>query len=214
MIHRVTGALKCALRGTATPPSLSMSSQRFTPPSPSPDSSPSSSPPLGPCDSSPASSPSSRPLSLSPPASPRVTHPFAASTKGVRQPRIYEKRVSYGSSHIDTDDSDAFGAPSSRDQPRVISWSTTARDQSDLHARTASTASTSSTDAWLTPARCASTSRPALSDPEFDINLSDEEEDEKKLHTVWKSRTERERALWDGAIELAYQKLDGIVDLQ
>lgn len=88
------------------------------------------------------------------------------------------------------------------------------QDQSDQRVRTASTASNSSTDTWLTPSRRASASGSALPDPELDIDLSDEEEDEKKLPVVWKSRAERERALWDGAIELAYQKLDGIVDLQ
>lgn len=211
MTYRVTRRLLCTRR-RATSTRLSMSPPRLTSPSLSLNSSPSSSPPLGPCDSSPASSPVSRALSLSPPASPGVADPFAASTKGVRQPRIYEKRDSYGSSYNGTDDSDVLGVSSSRLQPRVPSWST--QDQSDQRVRTASTASNSSTDTWLTPARRASASGSAFVDPELDIDLSDEEEDEKKLPTVWKSRAERERALWDGAIELAYQKLDGIVDLQ
>ncbi|KAK7683415.1 hypothetical protein QCA50_013678 [Cerrena zonata] len=54
-------------------------------------SSPSSSPSFGPIDSSPLSSPNLNPLS-SPPPSPGLVHPFAASAKATRRPKLYEKR--------------------------------------------------------------------------------------------------------------------------
>ena len=54
-------------------------------------SSPSSSPSFGPIDSSPLSSPNLEPIS-SPPPSPGLVHPFAASAKATRRPKLYEKR--------------------------------------------------------------------------------------------------------------------------
>ena len=57
----------------------------------SPLSSPSSSPSLGPIDSSPPSSPNLAPLGSSP-ISPGPSHPYAASTKAIKPPPLYEKR--------------------------------------------------------------------------------------------------------------------------
>lgn len=66
-------------------------------------SSPSSSPSFGPVDSSPPSSPNLHPLS-SPPGSPRPTDPFAGGNKGVKRPRIYEKRSHHWADQIDSPD--------------------------------------------------------------------------------------------------------------
>ncbi|KAL4250506.1 hypothetical protein ABKN59_006975 [Abortiporus biennis] len=78
-------------------------------------SSPPSSPSPCPIDSSPPSSPNLTPLNDSPPGSPGLIHPFAASTKAAKRPRIYEKRTPserWGDQIIDDDaDSSFFASP-------------------------------------------------------------------------------------------------------
>lgn len=75
-------------------------------------SSPSSSPSFGPIDSSPLSSPNLNPLS-SPPPSPGLVHPFAASAKATRRPKLYEKREQRRLAELDAFDHE-FDASSTR----------------------------------------------------------------------------------------------------
>lgn len=75
-------------------------------------SSPSSSPSFGPVDSSPPSSPNLNPLS-SPPPSPGLVHPFAASAKATKRPKIYEKRVQRRLAELDSFD-DVFDTSPTR----------------------------------------------------------------------------------------------------
>ncbi|KAI0690213.1 hypothetical protein BC835DRAFT_1307995 [Cytidiella melzeri] len=198
------------------------------------DSSPESSPIIEPVDSSPPSSPSLQPISLSPPVSPGPAHPFAASTKGVKPPRLYEKRNIY----ISEDDSDDFAsgvgslsenyAPYA--QPGNI-WSTSPRKKrtpNNSHVRTLSGASTSSSVTEIAPGRpfaprqllfgvprvsqrsTSTDSRDELSA----INLTDDENPGLVPDNRAHNRFGREQAIWDSAITKAVDSADGLVDLQ
>ncbi|KIP02840.1 hypothetical protein PHLGIDRAFT_122119 [Phlebiopsis gigantea 11061_1 CR5-6] len=196
-------------------------------PPPSPTFSSSSSPSLGPCDSSAPSSPSHEPLSLSPPASPGVTHPFAGSTKAVREPRIHEKRaarVEYGTisfradllKHAETRLNDGRTAPvhplagSANTAWMPPDWE---KKPSRTQGRTVSVASISSCDT-LEPVRLFARGRASdrgLDDD--DVDLSDKD-DTQSGRSMSKSRREIEEQAWENVITGAVDRADGIINLE
>ncbi|KAI0825577.1 hypothetical protein BC629DRAFT_1602328 [Irpex lacteus] len=187
------------------------------------DSSPESSPALEPIDSSPPSSPALQPVSLSPPVSPGPAHPYAASTKAVKQPRLYEKRDAFYS-----DDEDVFGDVR---EHASSAWSLSPRKKRvsmHSHTRALSNASTSSsiTDATLGrhiaprqllfgPPRSSQRSLSTDSRDELAaIDLSDDEDTTFKRPLRPQSHLEREKHIWDAAITTAVDTADGLIDLQ
>ena len=192
--------------------------------------SPASSPSIGPCDSSAPSSPSPEYQSLSPPASPGLVHPYAASTKGVRAPRIYERHERRISEHDDEisfrlDLIDPHALPSSRSHTtRTLShplagsansiWQPPEWEKkpSHSHNRTTSSASTGSTGTFDTDAIFTAPSRRfAESDYDYDaIDLSDDEQD---TQSAVVRRQRLEQNAWENAINQAFDHADGIIDL-
>lgn len=197
--------------------------QRFVS-SPSPPAySPASSPSFGPCDSSPPSSPAPEPLSLSPPASPGPAHPFAASTKAVRAPRLYERRVS----RVEFDNisfrADLLESPVRDGHTTSISvhplagsantaWTPPEWEKkpAQRQARTMSMASISSSDT-LEPRMLFESGRRADSDCDnISIDLSDDEETKP---VPAKARRKLEQDAWDDAISKAVDFADGVIAL-
>lgn len=213
-----------------------MSFSTTSPPS-SPTYSPASSPAVGPCDSSPPSSPSrdepEHPLSLSPP-SPGPAHPFAASTKGVRAPRLYERRqyrhdldddISFQVEFLDRDHSPTRShtrTTSTLAHPLAASanaawvppeWEKKPRRES----RALSTTSFSSADTLEAhPRRLFAPSKQSVVGSDLDddaINLSDDDGSAYLAPVSRRSRRELEQEMWDRAIAKAIDKANGIIDL-
>jgi hypothetical protein len=201
--------------------------QRFRSLSPSAAYSPASSPSFGPCDSSPPSSPHAHDRSPSPPASPGLAHPFAASTKGVRPPRIYERHerrisdndISFQLDLLDPDASPARAGHATNIPVHPLAGSANAawtppeweKKPSRRRVRTFSSTSMSSSGTFE-PEHLFSTpsQRFPESDGDYDaINLSDDED----AWSVRKSRRQQEQEMWDKAITTAIDKADGIIDL-
>ncbi len=172
--------------------------------------------------------------------SPGPAHPYAASTKAVKQPRLYEKRDAFYS-----DEEDVFGdvrgefacscdlpsQPDSYSEHASSAWGLSPRKKRlsmHSHTRALSTASTSSsvTDSTLGrhiaprqllfgPPR---TSQRSLSTDSRDelaaIDLSDDEETTFKRPLRPQSHLDREKHIWDAAITTAVDTADGLIDLQ
>ena len=196
-------------------------------PPPSPTFSSSSSPSLGPCDSSPPSSPSHEPLSLSPPASPGVTHPFAGSTKAVREPRLHEKRapragyetIAFRTDLLDDVETRLHDDHTTPVHPLAGSAKTAwmppdwEKKPSRTHGRTVSVASISSCDT-LEPVRLFTADRSSrLALDEVDLDLSDKE-DAHSGTSASKSRCELEEQAWETVITGAVDRADGIINLE
>ncbi|KAI0342979.1 hypothetical protein BDW22DRAFT_1428432 [Trametopsis cervina] len=189
------------------------------------DSSPESSPVIEPIDSSPPSSPSLVPVSLSPPVSPGPAHPFAASTKGVKPPRLYEKHEG----RLE-DDRILYNDHAWNTRPGK-GWDASPRKNAGAsygHARTLSGTSTSSSvtetafdrptsphkllfGASYAPRRSTS---PDSQDELADIYLSDDERPAVRFLHRKKSRLEREQDIWDEVITKAIDSADGVIELQ
>ncbi|KAI0085848.1 hypothetical protein BDY19DRAFT_1059398 [Irpex rosettiformis] len=193
------------------------------------DSSPESSPPLEPIDSSPPSSPVFQSATLSPPTSPGLAHPYAASTKAVRPPRLYEKRgiFAHDENNIFDEDDDVV---TNRAQSSST-WNLSPqkkRVDSHYHTRTLSTASTSSsvTDfalgKQLEPRLLLfGASRPTKRSISMDsrdelagINLSDDEEASVDHGFRPLSHIDREKRIWDTIITKAIDSANGRIYLQ
>ncbi|GJE90382.1 leucine-rich repeat domain-containing protein [Phanerochaete sordida] len=185
---------------------------RFGAPSPPPTSSPASSPSFGPCDSSPVSSPPPEPLALSPPPSPGPSHPFAASTKAVRPPRIYEKRTPRGGFELDSSlDHDVFSLDDSPPRTRHTTstavphdplagdanaaWTPPSWEKRAKSDRTLSTASEGSSDfSSIAPARLFTSEARAIPyafDPDA-VSLGDDDSETGLAHPEISDKADNE----------------------
>lgn len=216
----------------------------FTIMSSSPCSSPVSSPSLGPSDSSPPSSPNLDPILTTPPAfkSPSLTHPYAASTKANKRPKLYERHENGGSRHSErspntmSSDQERVRVPSharahstESGSPLIHPFAGSAKStwrpprREAKYRRVDSTASASSDFFGGSDTGSLMSIEPlnlnAISREEDDfLALTDDESNDVfspryKINAV-QNKKAREKELWDKAITKAIDDANGIVDLR
>ncbi|KAI0742065.1 hypothetical protein C8Q80DRAFT_1197769 [Daedaleopsis nitida] len=205
--------------------------------------SPSSSPSLAPIDSSPPSSPSLTAI-CTPPGSPGPKHPFAASTKSNRKPRIYERSSqksfeTFGASDLDDDAVVVLTRPDGSKLVDVTptrparaldpfsasakqEWRPPMYEKKRKRVNVDEDLSSASQSSYTYGPRAPSqyVSAPILrADPEDigyldDIDLTEDESSERRTRERSKSRAEMEHDKWDEAITGVIERHKCVIDLR